>query len=250
MAAVAGRPVRGVLISAGERPIEVEARRRRRRITEVKVMPGRFRAGAVGAALLTALTGCSTITAFTNTPVLSPASPPAGTAALAPLPVRTVATPKSRTAAPALKTTGAAWPAILTSLTGYGQWLLANPDPALVANVAEPGCAMANLIARQITSLLAEDAYLVPSKPVLGPVTGPAAAPAALGNRVILTLSASRPTETVLSRTGQAITEYGPLPSTALRVTLFRGTDGKWRFCTVDAIADVVEPGDPSVPLL
>src|SRR4051794_18807500 len=50
--------------------------------------------------------------------------------------VITIATPKARTAPPALKNTGTSWPAILASLSAYGQWVLANPDPAKLAPIA------------------------------------------------------------------------------------------------------------------
>jgi hypothetical protein len=63
--------------------------------------------------------------------------------------VVTVAAPKPKTAAPALKTTGTAWPALLASLSGHGQRVLANPDPSKLADVAQPGCAMYNLLSRQ-----------------------------------------------------------------------------------------------------
>ncbi|WP_199512100.1 hypothetical protein [Nucisporomicrobium flavum] len=39
-----------------------------------------------------------------------------------------------------MSNTGTAWPAMLASLSGYGQWLLANPDPAKVETIAAPGC--------------------------------------------------------------------------------------------------------------
>jgi hypothetical protein len=165
-----------------------------------------------------------------------------------------MATPKPRSAAPALKTTGAAWPAILASLAGYGQWLLANPDPALVGTIAEPGCTMANLITQQAAALLDEHAYLKPSPPTFGTVTGPSPAPgstaAVLGNEVLLSVTASRPQEAVVSRAGRPITVFAAMPSTPLQITLFRAADNKWRFCMVDALSDSGAPDDPSVPLL
>jgi hypothetical protein len=198
--------------------------------------------GVVTAALLMTLTGCAvtgtagTTTAQTPAPVLT-----------APIPVLTVATPKPRTPAPALKNTGVRWPAILASLSGYGQWVLANPDPALVGAITEPGCAMANLLAQQASGLLGDHAYLKPVPPVFLSVTGPS--PAA-GNAVTLSVSASRPQEAVLSRTGnKPITAFAALPVTDLRITLYRGPKGGWRLCTVDATADSGWPDDPSLPL-
>jgi hypothetical protein len=216
-------------------------------------MSGSLRAGlaaGVGGVLLAALAGCSAL--------LGPAATPATPVPPAPsytVPALTVATAKPRIAAPALKTTGVAWPAVLASLSGYGQWLLANPDPALVGNVAMPGCSMYNLIAQQATALLRDQAYLQPAAPVFGPVTGPSPAPgttaAVLGNEVTLDVTATRPIEAVLSRAGaMQISSFDALPRTTLQITLFRPADNKWRFCTVNAEADTGAGNDPSVPLL
>jgi hypothetical protein len=201
-------------------------------------------AGICGA-LLAVLAGCSAMPGFAAAPASSAAPAPVVTK---PIPVLTIAAPKPRTAAPALKTTGVAWPAILASLAGYGQWVLANPDPALVAAAAEPGCAMSNLISQQAAGLLSDRAYLQPSPPVFGTVVGPSAAP---GNSVTLAVTATRPVETVLSRTGaKPITVFGALPPTDLLITLYRGADTKWRFCTVEPRGDSGAPDDGSVPLL
>jgi hypothetical protein len=213
-------------------------------------MSGRSRASlaaGVGGVLLAALAGCSALPGA----AAAPATPvPSYT-----VPVLTVATPKPRSAAPALKTTGVAWPAVLASLSGYGQWLLANPDPALVGNVATPGCSMYNLISQQATALLRDQAYLQPAAPVFGPVTGPSPAPGAtaavLGNEVTLDVTATRPLEAVLSRAGgMRISSFDALPQSTLQITLFRPADNKWRFCTVNAQADTGAGDDPSVPLL
>jgi hypothetical protein len=213
-------------------------------------VPNRLRAGLSGAVLL-ALTGCSALPGYVAAPAPSASPAPTPTTSLQ---VRTVATPKPSSAAPALKTTGAAWPAILASLAGYGQWLLANPDPALVGNIAEPGCAMANLITQQAAALLDEHAYLKPSPPTFGTVTRPSPAPgstaAVLGNEVLLNVTASRPQEAVVSRNGKPITVFAAMPSTPLQITLFRAADSKWRLCMVDALSDSGAPDDPSVPLL
>jgi hypothetical protein len=149
--------------------------------------------------------------------------------------------------------TGSAWPRILASLSGYGQWLLANPDPSRVGTVANPGCAMANLLSEQITGLLGSQAYLKPAAPVFVSVVGPSSAStasAAVGDEVILEVTASRPGEPVLDRRGTQITAFAPLPPTALQITLDRGVDRRWRFCTVEAVTDSGAPDDPSVPLL
>jgi hypothetical protein len=200
----------------------------------------------IGGALLVALAGCSALPGFAG----GPAAPASASAPVVtkPIPVVTITTPKPRTAAPALKTTGVAWPGILASLAGYGQWVLANPDPALVAPVAEPGCAMSNLMSQQAAGLLGDRAYLKPSPPGFGTVVGPSAA---VGNTVTLAVTATRPVETVLSRAGaKPITVFDALPPTDLLITLYRGADTKWRFCTVEPRGDSGAPGDASVPLL
>lgn len=119
-------------------------------------MRNRLRTGVpagISGMVLATLAGCAVPPGSAATSATSPSPAPA-----APIAVLTITTPKPRTPAPTLKTTGAAWPAILTSLAGYGGWLLANPDPALVGNIAAPGCAVSNLIAQQAAGLLAAHA--------------------------------------------------------------------------------------------
>jgi hypothetical protein len=193
---------------------------------------------AAGMLLLAAMTGCAVLT---ETPVAVTAEAD-DTAVLVPAdPVErvTIALPEPRSAAPGLRTTGTAWKTILPSLAGYGQWILANPDPAKVGDVATPGCAAANQLSRQVAGLLGSKAYLKPAAPVFEAVTGPTptegATDAAVGNRVILTVIASRPSEPVLSRTGQQVSTVAPLQRTRLKITLDRGADNKWRFCTITA---------------
>jgi hypothetical protein len=196
------------------------------------------RAGA-GAAVLAALAGCSVGT----NPAPSRSTAPAPSASVNAVPI---ATP--RTAAPALKTTGTAWPAILASLARYGQWILANPDPSQVAKIATAGCSMYGLISQQTTALFEEQAYLKPSPLVFSLVVGPSLVP---GNEATLSVTASRPAETVVSRLkGTPIASFDVLPQTDLRITLFRGSDNKWRFCTVNAVSDTGDAEDPSIPLL
>jgi hypothetical protein len=196
-------------------------------------------AAVAGGALLAAVAGCA-------------ATPPAPTAAT-PTPswtvrVLTAAPIKPKTAAPALKITGTAWPAILASLSGYGGWLLANPDPSLVAMIATPGCAMNDLLSRQVTALHEENAYVTPSPPVFSLVVGRSPA---VTNEMTLDVTASRPAEPVLAGPkATVISSFAALPPTSLQITLVRGADNKWRFCTVNAIADTGDGSDPSVPLL
>jgi hypothetical protein len=173
----------------------------------------------------------------------TPTTIPAGSAVIpgsrvsaSPARVLTIAPPKARTAPPALKNTGTSWRAILASLSAYGQWVLANPDPTRVPTIAVPGCGMANLLSEQTDGLLGSRARVRPGPVVFNTVTGPS--PVAAGiDTVILDVTASRPGEPVLDRQGRQVTTFGPLQQTSLRITLNRGSDQKWRFCTVDPVA-------------
>lgn len=198
-----------------------------------------MRRGLVAVACAALLTGCAA------TP---PASGPATPAPSWTVRVLTAAPIKPKTPAPALKITGTAWPAILASLSGYGGWLLANPDPSLVAAVATPGCAMYDLLSQQVTALHDENAYVTPSPPVFGLIVGTSPA---VTNEMTLDVTASRPAEPVLAGPqATVISSFAALPPTSLRITLVRGADTKWRFCTVDATTDSGDGNDPSVPLL
>jgi hypothetical protein len=213
-------------------------------------MRGRVVLGAMSAVVaLGGLSGCAVL-GLGPTPATSgaPASSKAPGSPKA-LPVLSgITTPKPKTAAPGLATTGAAWLPILTSLSGYGQWLLANPDPALIANIATPGCPMSDLIGPQLAALLRENAYVRTSPVAFTTAIGPS--PVA-GTRITLTITASRVAEPVLSRTTNiVITTYAPLPPTNVVVTLDKGTDGRWRLCTANPQGDSGDAGDPSVPLL
>jgi hypothetical protein len=221
-------------------------------VDEHPVTSRRKFAGVLGvsAVLLGGLSGCSALLGSTAVPSTSATPQPSYTVTNL-----TVATPKPKTGAPALKTTGTAWPAILASLAGYGQWVLANPDLSKIGNVAQPGCAMYDLLSQQTTALFEELAYLKPSAPVFSLVTGPSPAAgstiAVLGNEVSLDVTATRAAEPVLSQSNAApISTFQPLPATALEITLHQGSDKKWRFCTVNAWSDTGEDDDPSVPLL
>jgi hypothetical protein len=194
----------------------------------------------LGAAVAATLSGCSAVTTgVTATP--APAGPaPAGPTG--PMRVIAVATPKARTGAPGLATTGSNWPAITKSLTGYGQWLLGNPDPSRIANVAMPGCGMADLLGRQVGGLLDSGTYVRTTAPVITRVTGPSA-PA--NGTVALSVVAGRAAEPVLSRAnGTTITTIAPVAPAVLAVTLAQGSDKKWRLC------EVTGPDGSEVPLL
>lgn len=212
------------------------------------------RAGAaamLAAAVVGSLSGCATLTGAAATPAITV---PAVSGSTPPITVTTAVTPKPRIPAPALKITGTAWPAILASLSGYGQWLLANPDPALVGSIATPGCAIHHLVYQQADALLRDKAYLQPSAPIFGTVVGPSPSAgtgvATLNGKVILDVTASRPAETVVSRTGAPITTFDQLAPTALQITLLQGSDGGWRFCTINAQSDTGADDDPSLALL
>ncbi|MEU4218836.1 hypothetical protein [Actinoplanes sp. NPDC026623] len=208
-------------------------------------------AAVVAAAVAGSLSGCATPTGAAATPATTV---PAVRGSASPMAVTTAVTPKPRIPAPALKITGTAWPAILTSLSGYGQWLLANPDPALVDSIATPGCAIHHLVYQQADGLLRDKAYLQPSAAVFSTVVGPTpsrgGSVATLNGKVILDVTASRPAETVVSRTGVPITTFDQLAPTALQITLLQGSDGGWRFCTINAQSDTGADDDPSLALL
>lgn len=214
-------------------------------------MTRRIAVTVAGALLLTGLTGCAVLT---ETPTVVTADTPdtAPAAAAGPVERITIEIPQPRSGAPGLKTTGTDWPTILASLASYGQWILANPDPAQVTNVAVPGCAIANQLSRQVAGLLTSRTYLKPSPPVFTTVTGPTptdpATDAMLGDKATLNVIASRPSEPVISRTGKQVTTVAPLLPARLQITLHRGDDDKWRLCTLTTL-DTSSTNSP-VPLL
>jgi hypothetical protein len=177
--------------------------------------------------------------------------PPAAATTPSPLPSRpTTTTPaisvaKPRSAAPALATAGTAWPKVLASLNAYGQWLLANPNPALVGSVTTPGCPVAVLVSQQMQSLINDNAYVVTTPPTVTAITGPASA----SGQVVLMVTAARPGEPVLSRGKGSVTigRYSAVPAASFEVTLDQGADGKWRYCTIENQPDET---DAAVPLL
>lgn len=198
----------------------------------------------LGVALTATMTGCATATTVTA------AATPAAKVSASPVPARviTIATPKPAGAAPAVANTGTTWLPILTSLSAYGQWLLANPDPALVGTIATPGCGVSNLLTAQLTGLLGSKTYVRTSPAVITSVVAPS--PAANGT-VTLMVVAGRPAEPVLSRTGaKTVTTFAAYPPGVLEVTLDLGADQRWRFCTIQANGDPTGDTDASVPLI
>src|SRR3954447_12404993 len=125
----------------------------------------------IGLAASAALTGCAA-TATTGAPTV-PIRTPSVSVSAVPARVITIAAPKATSAAPALRNTGTSWMPVLTSLSAYGQWLLTNPNPALVGNVATPGCAVANMLTQQIEGLLTSRAYVKTSPATITSVLGP-----------------------------------------------------------------------------
>lgn len=201
--------------------------------------------GALCAVLMVA-GGCAASSArFSATPTTAPGPQVSAT----PARVITIITPKAGTAAPPVKNTGTAWPAILASLSAYGQWSLANPDPATIPKIAVPGCSMADLLAEQMTGLLGSHTLVQPSPVVFNAVTGPSPVTAGV-SEVVLTVNASRPAEPVVDRKGKQVNTFEAMPQTALEITLNRGSDQKWRFCSVESITDVTASEDTSVALL
>ncbi|WP_157437704.1 hypothetical protein [Actinoplanes subtropicus] len=201
----------------------------------------------IGLAATAALSGCGATNGATATAV---SATPAPAVSVSPSPMRvvTVSVPKATSAAPALRNTGTSWMPILTSLSAYGQWLLANPDPALVGTVATPGCAVANLLSDQIDGLLGSRAYVRTAPATITSVLGPSPV---TGSRVVLQVIAARPAEPVASRAkGNTISTFDAYPQSALQVTLDLGIDKHWRFCSVENTADAGATDDPSVPLI
>ena len=207
----------------------------------------RAQLAVLGVALTAALSGCSALTGGA-VPATPTSAAPAVSLSPSPMRVVAIATPKPRTVAPGLANTGSSWLPIVTSLSGYGQWLLGNPDPALVGNVATPGCGMANLLTQQINGLLTSKAYVQTSPATISQVVGPSPGTT---STVVLTVVAGRAAEPVVSRAGgKTITTFAAYAPEALRVTLNKGADNRWRFCDVQSKADMASPDDPSVPLV
>jgi hypothetical protein len=125
--------------------------------------------GTLGVVLLLA-GGCAASSATVSA---APTATPAPQASATPARVITIVTPKARTAAPAVKNTGTAWPAILASLAAYGQWSLTNPELTTIPAIAVPGCSMANLLAEQMSGLLGSHTLVQPRPVVFNFVTGP-----------------------------------------------------------------------------
>jgi hypothetical protein len=203
-----------------------------------RLLPGLLAVVTAGAAL----SGCAGLGTTAASPAATTPTTPAS-----PLQIKTVtvAVPKPRTPAPALAITSTAWPKVLASLTAYGQWLLANPNPALVGNIATPGCAVAQLLSTQVQSLIDSNTYVVTTPPTFSAITGSAPA----SGQEVLMITAGRPAEPVVSRAQKLVTigSYDAVPPASFEVTLDQGADGKWRYCTIENQPDETVA---AVPLL
>jgi hypothetical protein len=218
----------------------------------------------LGLAAVAALSGCAAVTGTTPGTLAAATPAPSVSLSPSPVPVITIAVPKATSAPPALRNTGTSWMPIFTSLSAYGQWLLANPNPALVGTVATPGSTAANLLANQIAGLLGSRAYVKTAPVTIASVLGPSPAPGSgqsstsvsglplvSGSQVVLQVIASRPAEPVVSRVnGKTINTFAAYPQSALQVTLDLGADKRWRLHSVENTADAGATDDPSVPLI
>jgi hypothetical protein len=201
----------------------------------------RGKLSVLGVAVVATLSGCSALTGSVTTTSAATAAPKVN-ASPSPARVITVATPKAHSGAPGLSTTGSNWQSIVKSLTGYGQWLLGNPDPSMVANVATPGCGMANLLGQQVNGLINSNTYVQTSAPTITQVVGPSAS---TSGTVSVAVVASRAAEPVLSqKKGTTITTIAPYAPTTFNVTLSQGSDKKWRLC------EAAGPDGAQAPLL
>ncbi|MBU2666588.1 hypothetical protein KOI35_24065 [Actinoplanes bogorensis] len=171
--------------------------------------------------------------------VLSGCSGQSATAASRPAPVTT-----SAPSAPVLANRGTDWPAVVGSMVAYGQWLLTTGDPASAGVVTQAGCASADSLDGVLKSLAASDAMVHTSPVTLTAVTGPASP----GDRATVRVTATRAAEAVVvkGQTGLStsaktvwLEDRPELSATSFTITLARGADHGWRFCSVtDPVGD------------
>jgi hypothetical protein len=146
------------------------------------------------------------------------------------------ATPaRPATAAPAPANTGTNWPTMVPSIIRYGQWLLANPDPALAATITVPGCGAGHDLTAELQSLVMRGAAVRTTAPV---ITRTAGLTTTGTTTAAVDIQVSRPAEPVVDRATtrtRVIATLPELPSTLIRMTLLRGADNRWRLCDVTA---------------
>ncbi|BCY11558.1 hypothetical protein [Actinoplanes sp. L3-i22] len=187
-----------------------------------------------GVIALVALSGCATTTTTTT----AVAAPVAAKAALVKaVPAAPVGKP------PALATTGSNWPKVVGSLVTYGQWLLANPNPALASGITVAGCAADNTLTAELRTYVEQGAYVQPTAPVLTSIVGPTGT---IGGQVTVDIQAVRGSEPVYVRTSSGSTTHvvaarAALAPTSMSLTLIRGADARWRICTgTDAVTTLL----------
>ncbi|MEV6342629.1 hypothetical protein [Actinoplanes sp. NPDC051851] len=191
---------------------------------------------------LCGLAGCSALTASTTSTSVTPQT----SATPGPTSTFVQTAPPSTTSAPTLANTGTNMSVVVASLIKYGQWLLTNPDPSKVTNMAEPGCAAANQLIAQTRSLIDQDAYVTTTTPTVTNWQYASPAPSSSATSVVspttVTLRMSKVAEPVTPRSATSsttVTSYLPaLPSTTVQIVLNKGTDGKWRICQVSTPFD------------
>ncbi|WP_030441432.1 hypothetical protein [Actinoplanes subtropicus] len=189
---------------------------------------------AAGLALLSTLAGCATATTVTAATTATATT----SAANARPPATAIPSPAAPTSkAPTLTNTGTTWPKIVGSLTTYGQWLLANPNPALAAAITVPGCAADNALTAELQARVNNGTYVQPAAPILVSISGPTGS---IGGQVIVDIRAVRGAEPVYYHTRprsttHVVSDRPALPPTDLSLTLIRGSDSRWRLCTASS---------------
>ncbi|BBH70685.1 hypothetical protein ACTI_73700 [Actinoplanes sp. OR16] len=158
--------------------------------------------------------------------------------------------------APALTTSGTNWPTVVGSLTTYGRWLLANPNPTLTGPVTEPGCSADDALAASLQTYVDESSYVLPDAPTLTSIVCPTGS---VGAQVVIDIEATRGIGPVYDRRQTANTrqrsELAALPPTEFSLTLTRGADSRWHICSVntedppdrEAITVCSEPMSPGL---
>ncbi|GIE77371.1 hypothetical protein Aph02nite_33210 [Actinoplanes philippinensis] len=187
--------------------------------------PRRTTAVLAAALALTATSACATTATTTVVPRTAPSAAP-----VAVLHTPTPAPPAGKP--PTLANTGTAWPRVLGSLIAYGQWLTANPNPALATTITEPGCASANQLTTELRALVADGDFVKPSAPILTSIIAPSASPGTISAATI-GIRATRPGQAVYHSPSTLAGNVPSLPPTAMTVSLVLGADSHWRICTV-----------------
>jgi len=216
------------LPATGGRPSPTRNRPGRRsgtRLAAAAVLLAVVSPGLAGCSMISTLTGSTTTTTTTTT---TKGSSAAGATA-SPVPSATPRPPT--TPAPPLST-GNSWAVVVPQLLTYGQWVLANPDPSLVPNVAAPGCSFDSVLSLQTQSLLNRAAFLQPSQLSVLSIQAPGTP---VGAETTIAIEASRRSEQYVDASGTSSTGtlVAALPPTYFDVTLDLGSDKQWRICSI-----------------